>query len=148
MSSSWSRWRVFLRLRSSFGLNFPRKFCQVFQKSLGIFKIEDMSKIVYCPVCKFKRKLSFFNGRGPYIGLVIVFTMIGFAAHWLWMVLGGFLAMTGEFLFRITRRALLVCPRCDYDPYLYVKDIPKARARVEAKLKTLYPSKDPPQQQL
>jgi hypothetical protein len=32
----------------------------------------------------------------------------------------------------------MVCPRCDFDPYLYAKDIPGARVKVEIKLKAAY----------
>ena len=112
-----------------------RQFSQSFQNSIGTFKlVVDMKKTLYCPVCKKERRIADLNPRVPLICIIVSSSIIAVMVHWVWSVVGLITLAISEGVFRLIRRRFYVCPICDFDPYLYSRDISAARLKVEKKV--------------
>ena len=91
----------------------------------------------YCPVCKAQRRSFYWPSPRPkhYIALGVLSVVVT-AIFWPWTGFKGFFLNLPvwaifEFFYRARARQSLICPHCNFDPYLYKHDVKLAREKIE-----------------
>ncbi|MEK6704406.1 MAG: hypothetical protein AABZ06_01320 [Bdellovibrionota bacterium] len=94
----------------------------------------------FCPLCKSRRKVDVCFAPNPVNFKLfwqaalcgIVFSLITWS-RFSWKGIVSILPFLAgaEFIYRIRRRRVLVCPSCGFDPYLYLVDAKLARKEIE-----------------
>ncbi len=96
----------------------------------------------FCPHCRIERRLATRPNpwQPKYVFQIGLTSMVISLALWPLMGAKGLVSFVPlwavfETVFRLRARALLVCPECGFDPFLYLQDVKKARAQVEARMR-------------
>lgn len=105
----------------------------------------------FCPNCRADRKIPFH----PHPGRLKHFVQIGLTAVFFtlcaWPLFGakGIVAFVPiwaifEVIYRTKVRAVISCPHCGFDPYLYLSDVKRAREEIEKHWKAKFAEKGIP----
>ena len=104
----------------------------------------------YCPVCSTPKRLPFKPRPQPrhYLQIALTSLMVTLAT---WPIFGakGFVCFiplwaTFETVYRLRVRKRMQCGSCAFDPYLYLVDVQKARAQVDAHWRKVFADKGIP----
>lgn len=96
------------------------------------------SWVFLCPNCRTPRRAP---GKprlqARHFAQIAMTSIILMLATWNWFEWKGVISflplwMGFEIVFRTRCRAVLLCSACGFDPYLYLSDLPRARAEIEA----------------
>jgi hypothetical protein len=92
----------------------------------------------FCPQCRAARKVSGHPnpGRLENYGRIGLCSLVFTLATWNWFELKGLVSFIPfwaafEIFYRTRMRAIMACPHCGFDPYLYLADIQLARREIE-----------------
>lgn len=95
----------------------------------------------FCPMCRAERRLK--EPREPWasrylLQIGLTSTVMALAA-WPWWQAKGLMLffpvwIVFEVIFRVRKRAALICDHCGFDPFLYLTDVSRAREAVKSHL--------------
>lgn len=90
-----------------------------------------------CPQCRAERRIAYQPKPGLkhvfQIGLTSVVFMLATWSIFEWKGIVSFVLFwtVFEIIYRLKVRIAMACPHCGFDPYLYLTDVPRARAEIE-----------------
>lgn len=93
----------------------------------------------YCPQCRHQRVIPFIPKPAQLEHIFRIFVTACFVTllTWKWFEWKGILVIfplwaAFEFFYRLRARTVASCPYCGFDPYLFLADVQRARAHMEA----------------